>query len=250
MSNGRFVWFELVTRAVETAQGFYRKLFDWSVDLTDAGRDTYPTLRAGNDAFGGLVRLDGRGETPSHWLGYLACDDIDRTCERACALGGTIEREPAQQAGGRFAHLRDVHGALFGVVQSPPTVVPPPDRTPHGQFGFPELWTPDPEVSLGFYGELFGWQRGKGIELGPAGTYRVFRDGDTDIGGLMPSPVGFHGRIGWIPYLHVAKVDPIVDRAITLGATVFVVPEDLPGMGRFSILEDPTGAVFAAYNQL
>jgi uncharacterized protein len=252
MSNGRFVWFELVTRALGSAQGFYQRLFDWRVDLTDAGSDTYPTLRAGDHAFGGLTRLDRRGETASYWLSYLACADVDQACQRACALGGTIEREPSSlPASGRFAYLRDPHGALFGVVQGgPAATLPAPDRTPHGQFGFSELWTPDPRASMAFYGELLGWSRGRGIDLGPPGTYQVVRQDEFDVGGLMPSAVGFHGRIAWVHYVHVPRVDPVVERARTLGATIFVPPEDLAGMGRFAILEDPTGAVFAVYNVL
>jgi len=66
----------------------------------------------------------------------------------------------------------------------------------------------------------------------------------------MPSPVGFHGRLAWIHYLHVPRVDPVVERARSLGAIIHVPPADLSGMGRFAIVEDPTGALFALYNRL
>ena len=36
-------------------------------------------------------------------------------------------------------------------------------------------------------------------------------------------------------------------RAVGLGAQVFVEPTDLPDIGRFAVLADPTGAAFAVY---
>jgi predicted enzyme related to lactoylglutathione lyase len=255
MSLGRFVWFELMTRDVAAARAFYSELLGWRIDLAGTvDGDAYPTIKVGEQPIGGLVRLEGAGETPSHWIGYVAVDDVDAASRRATALGGSVALEPADipGGGGRYAHLRDPHGGRFGVFEGPQVgVSPPPNQTPHGHFGFPELWTPDPEASLRFYGELFGWSRSKEIPLGAPGTYLVTAQGGTpDAGGLMPWPSGFHGRIAWVQYAHVARVDPVVERLRALGGTVFVPPEDLPGMGRFAIVEDPTGAVFAVYNLL
>ena len=39
--------------------------------------------------------------------------------------------------------------------------------------------------------------------------------------------------------------DATIARARKLGATIQFGPEDIPGVGRFGVLEDPTGAVLA-----
>ena len=37
--------------------------------------------------------------------------------------------------------------------------------------------------------------------------------------------------------------------AASLGATTYVPPSDIPGMGRFAVLADPQGAAFAIYRE-
>jgi predicted enzyme related to lactoylglutathione lyase len=54
----------------------------------------------------------------------------------------------------------------------------------------------------------------------------------------------------WLPYVAVDDVDATIARARKLGALIPVVPEDIPGIGRFSVLEDPTGAVLAVMKPL
>ncbi len=49
----------------------------------------------------------------------------------------------------------------------------------------------------------------------------------------------------WLVYFAVADCDASVERARTLGANVKVPPSDIPGVGRFAVLEDPQAAAFA-----
>jgi predicted enzyme related to lactoylglutathione lyase len=51
----------------------------------------------------------------------------------------------------------------------------------------------------------------------------------------------------WLAYLGTDDVDASTARAKELGATVFVEPADIPGVGRFSVLQDPAGATFALF---
>lgn len=44
--------------------------------------------------------------------------------------------------------------------------------------------------------------------------------------------------------------DGTITRARRLGATIPFGPEDIPGVGRFGVLEDPTGAVLAIMKPL
>ena len=45
----------------------------------------------------------------------------------------------------------------------------------------------------------------------------------------------------------IADVDVAARQAEELGAQLFVRPRDIPGVGRFSVCGDPTGATFALY---
>ena len=51
----------------------------------------------------------------------------------------------------------------------------------------------------------------------------------------------------WLAYISCPNVDEIVQQAESLGAKVFVKPQDIPDVGRFAILADPQGAVFSAF---
>jgi uncharacterized protein len=53
----------------------------------------------------------------------------------------------------------------------------------------------------------------------------------------------------WQVYFQVADVDETFRRAIELGATEMLPPQDYPG-GRFAILTDPQGASFAIHKQV
>ena len=50
----------------------------------------------------------------------------------------------------------------------------------------------------------------------------------------------------WLVYFAVRDCDGTTALAQSLGGSVRVPPTDIPGIGRFAILADPQGAVFAA----
>jgi len=50
----------------------------------------------------------------------------------------------------------------------------------------------------------------------------------------------------WSVYFKVDDVDATFQKAIELGAKEMVAPQDYPG-GRFAIVSDPQGAMFALY---
>ncbi len=55
------------------------------------------------------------------------------------------------------------------------------------------------------------------------------------------------GGPGWLGYVGVEDVDATLAQAQKLGARVHHAPTDIPGVGRFAILADPQGAVFALF---
>jgi predicted enzyme related to lactoylglutathione lyase len=83
-------------------------------------------------------------------------------------------------------------------------------------------------------------------DMGPAGVYTMFLNGDRMAGGMMTigpdwGPVPSH----WAVYFAVSDCDASVAKATRDGAEVRVPPRDIPEIGRFSVLMDPQGASFA-----
>ncbi len=50
-----------------------------------------------------------------------------------------------------------------------------------------------------------------------------------------------------MPYFQVANCDASTAKAKELGGNVMVRPQDIPNTGRFAIVSDPQGAMFAVF---
>ncbi len=53
------------------------------------------------------------------------------------------------------------------------------------------------------------------------------------------------GPNAWLAYVAVDDVDQSAKRAASLRGKVHVPPTDIPVVGRFAVVQDPTGAVIA-----
>lgn len=116
-----------------------------------------------------------------------------------------------------------------------------------GTFCWNELMTPDTEAARSFYQELFGWTS-RDVDMGDYGTYTIFSSGEKDIGGmcaLSKEDVPPH----WMSYVAVDDVDAATEKAEQLGGMQCVPPTDIPEVGRFSVITDPSGATIALYKQ-
>ena len=75
--------------------------------------------------------------------------------------------------------------------------------------------------------------------------------GGVDVAGMMNiSDMGPEAAAvppNWSIYFGTSDADNSVEKAKSLGATVIVPPSDIPGIGRFSVLKDPQGAVFSVF---
>jgi predicted enzyme related to lactoylglutathione lyase len=54
----------------------------------------------------------------------------------------------------------------------------------------------------------------------------------------------------WLTYVGTDDVDATAAKAKDLGGNVIVEPADIPEVGRFSIVADPTGAVFGLFQPI
>ena len=121
------------------------------------------------------------------------------------------------------------------------TQAPPATST----FCWNELMTGDVEAAKKFYTALFGWET-KEMDMGPAGMYTIFSSAGKDCAGMMKTP-DENVPTAWLSYVTVEDVDASTSKAESLGAKVFVPPTDIPDMGRFSVIADPTGAAIGLY---
>jgi predicted enzyme related to lactoylglutathione lyase len=115
-------WNELATRDVEGAKTFYPAVFGWEAAPGPLGPDDpYTVWNLDDRPAGGMTPMGDAfpPEVPSHWGVCFAVTDADTTASAAERLGGAVQVPPTDIPIGRFAVLRDPHGASFAVMQFP-----------------------------------------------------------------------------------------------------------------------------------
>jgi predicted enzyme related to lactoylglutathione lyase len=71
---------------------------------------------------------------------------------------------------------------------------------------------------------------------------------DSSQGGIVPlSPdmTATGVRTRWLPYFEVVDCDAVAAKAAEQGGSVTSPAQDIPGVGRFAALADPSGAAFS-----
>lgn len=116
----------------------------------------------------------------------------------------------------------------------------------NGQFVWYDLGTTDKDAAKAFYGAVLGWD-GEDV---PALHYTVFKSAGVPAAGLMVLPDHLQ-QAGtpphWLGYIGVDDVDAAAERITGAGGQVRHTPTDIPDVGRFAVLADPQGAVFAVF---
>jgi predicted enzyme related to lactoylglutathione lyase len=116
------------------------------------------------------------------------------------------------------------------------------EKSAHGTFCWNELVTRDTAAAEKFYSELIGW---KIVDSGmPGMKYSMLKAGEKDAGGMMAMPPDVPAEVPshWMTYITVDDVDTAAEKTKALGGTVLHGPEDIPTVGRFCVIQDPTGA--------
>jgi len=111
-----------------------------------------------------------------------------------------------------------------------------------GDFVWYELVTPDLDAAEKFYKNVIGWTT---CDSGMSGMrYTLVSAGETQIAGMMSMP---GAPPGWLGYIAVPDVDTFADRVQKAGGKIYRAPQDIPNIGRFSVVADPQGAVFVLF---
>lgn len=112
----------------------------------------------------------------------------------------------------------------------------------HGAFSWCELMTTDLKAAEAFYVNLFGWTMTDGPVEGM--EYRVMSAGGQSIGGMMTIPTNMQPMPPhWRTTVTVEDVDATTKMAEDLGGKVLMQPQEIPTVGKFSVIQDPQGAV-------
>jgi hypothetical protein len=248
--HGRFIWYELMTPDVAGAKDYYRRVVGWQAQDMPMPGGAYTVLDVGGAGVGGMMPLGEEHKAagvPPNWTGYVFVDDCDASAEKARALGGSVMRPPQDIPGiGRFAIIADPAGAVLAIMKPvPPAEARPP--IPPGAEGGPawhELYGADPASGFAFYGELFGWTKGEGYDMGPMGVYQLFNNVDGQVGGMMKRPENVP-HPAWQYYFRVGAIDAAADRVKAAGGQVLMGPMEVPSGDWVLQAADPQGANFA-----
>ncbi len=114
-----------------------------------------------------------------------------------------------------------------------------------GTFCWNELATRDLGAAKRFYTELLGWRLKESDAAGVAYHEIVAPDGEH-IGGLYQmGPEYGDAPAHWMAYVAVPDVDASAARVEALGGKLCVPPADIPNVGRFCVVTDPSGATLS-----
>jgi predicted enzyme related to lactoylglutathione lyase len=250
---GSFCWIELATSDQNAAKKFYTALFGWAVqDMPMGPSDFYSmfSLQGRHTGAAYTMRPDQRAQgMPPNWLLYVATQNADESANRATQAGGTVHAPPFDVFDvGRMSVIQDPTGAVFAVWQAKSHAgigIAGVD----GTFCWADLNTPDAERAKRFYSDVFGWH----IALGEHDTsgYLHIKNGDQFIGGIPPAA---HRNPSapphWLIYFLASDCDAATAKATGLGAKVLMPAKTLENVGRWSIVADPQGAVFAIFQPI
>ena len=245
---GTFCWVELGTTDGEAAKRFYTGLFGWSFTDNPIGPGmVYTMLKQDGKDVGALYQMPPemtKQGIPPYWMSYASTTSADETAAKAKELGATLMKEPFDVFDvGRMAVIQDPTSAVFAIWQAGKHKGAGVVNVP-GAFCWNELATTDTARAGDFYAGLFGW--GKDVQTFGPMEYTMFTNSGRPTAGMFKiQPEMGNIPPHWLVYFAVDDCDAKTQKATELGASVMKPPDDIPGIGRFSILLDPQGAAFA-----
>jgi len=245
VSEGGFVWYELMTSDVDAAQAFYAKVVGWRMKDSETPAMRYMLAHVGERQVAGVIGFPPDVQNaPVMWFGYILVADVDVMTERVRQAGGSVHRPATDIPGvGRFAVVADPQGAAFMLFRGNGEPAPDlPPKTP-GSIGWHELRTTDWQSAFGFYQGLFGWEKSYAHDMGPMGVYQTFSVDGAWTGGMMNSTQA--PRPHWSYYINVDDIDAAAARLIEAGGSVVNGPHLVPGDAWVLLARDPQGAEFA-----
>jgi hypothetical protein len=236
-------WVDLGVDDLDAAAAFYGELFGWACTEAGPAEETggYRMFLLRDVPVAGLGPKQNSG--PPYWTTYVSVADADATVALAREAGAMVILEPMDVLdAGRMAVFADPTGAVLSIWQ--PGVHPGAALvTEPNTLCWNELSTRDTAAAAAFYERVFGW--GTHTSDGPM-AYTEWMLGDEYVGGMMQMPPMVPADVPayWLVYFAVEDTEASVATVERLGGTLVTGPMDTPA-GRFAVLTDPQGAMFA-----
>jgi predicted enzyme related to lactoylglutathione lyase len=244
---GTFSWTDLTTTDQDAAKKFYGELFGWQATDQPIGEGAVYSMMSveGSDvaAISTQPEVQRNAGVPPLWNSYVTVESADAAVEKATELGATVHA-PAFDVfdAGRMAVIQDPQGAHIFVWQPNQHIGASLVNAP-GALCWNELASPDVEGSSAFYGPLFDWTL-KPMEGSEMPYEMIWTAANAMNGGIRPKMEMEPSY--WLVYFGTADVDASLAKAVELGGSAIVEPMDIPP-GRFAVVADPQGAVFALF---
>ncbi len=250
---GMFCWVELGTTDQAAAKKFYSELFGWKINDVPMGPDSFYTmLQLNGREVAALYQLSAEQTQqgiPPNWLPYVCVESADDAANAIKTAGGTVMMDPFDVFDvGRMTVAQDPTGATFAVWQ-PRAHIGVGVKNENNSYCWAELGTRDTAKAEAFYTRVFDWEP-QHKDFGPMKYTEFYLKGrvaeGAAVGGMYTMPPEMEGiPPHWAVYFAVDDCDAYAKKAKSLGANIIVPSTDIPGVGRFSTIADPQGAVFS-----
>lgn len=237
---GKFVWADLVTDDVLTAQKFYTGLFGWT--FYDYGG--YIVGRNEDRPLCGMFqrpRPKDRVAQP-RWFGYISVGSVERAQRAVMKAGGQVLAAPQKMPKrGEQVVFADAEGAMFGVVKSS-SGDPEDFLAGPGDWIWIQLLSRDARKAAEFYRAVAGYEIIENTAPGKLSDYVLTSEGYARATVRTISSPDPKVQPTWLPFVRVQSVSESVVKAIQLGGKALIEPKPDLFDGRVAVIADPTGA--------
>ena len=122
------------------------------------------------------------------------------------------------------------------------------EKPKHGEICWRELQTRNLNAAVEFYQGLFAWTTEQS-KLSPMEYKEIIFDNKA-VGGMIEINEGWgenwqNKPAAWMSYIAVDDIAESVEKIKQFGGGVCVPPFDAPGIGKMSVVNDPSGIPFS-----
>lgn len=234
--RGIFAWYDCNSTNISKSAEFYTQLFAWTKSEFEFSDDDEITVFANRKKLFANLNQGGQHGVKSHWLPYLAVDDVKKYCTQVTSFGGRVVYEPVYVHGiGQAALIEDPCRAQF-LAFSPirSDKMEPAMGQDEGYIFWNELMVDDPEKAWAFYQQSFCWK----------GVPSKIQVGDRVVGSIVKRNPELNLPPAWRPYVVVKDLAGKEKLAQTLGAHIRLPKETWGEAKHRSLIDDPLGASF------
>ena len=249
---GRPLWYELMTSDMKAAEAFYKTVVGWTTKAFDGAGQPYTMFNRGDDvSTGGVMTTPEDVKAPPFWSMYIGVPKLEEAAAHIKRLGGRAHSEVITVPDvGRMQMMADPQGAVFYIYEPASSEHPQETAADVGDASWRELMTTDWRAAMKFYEEVFGWEPSQAMEMGPMGTYQMFKRPHGDIGGMMNKPPEMAAvPPNWQIYFRVPDVHAAAERITANGGQVINGPMEVPDGDWILNALDPQGAAFGLHHK-